>query len=272
MGINAELIELVADLHQGGAVAGGSVMEFGAQVVCCLPEVVDRVIGARYPADTGSHGEIPHASQLYARLGLPDYSSIDASAEHGALPLDLNSDLLAGGFTRQFDLVTNLGTLEHCFNQQAGFKNMHDLCRPGGLMLHALIAAGNVNHGFYNYHPRFVADLAAANGYEIVRLGFTVDYKPEWHPYSLEAFKRFDSHDVMIYAVLRRTSAAGFATPFDGMFAKANQVAGYGKADDGANPLETEFAPYLKTGDWGNTLGKAPAAPTRSGLRRLLGF
>ncbi len=280
MGINAELIELVADLRQAGALEGHSVMEFGAQVVCCLPEVVDRAIAARFPADAGSDGAVPSAARMYARLGLDDYASIDASGEHGALSLDLNSDLLSGGFTRQFDLVTNLGTLEHCFNQYAAFKNMHDLCRPGGTMIHALTSAGNVNHGFYNYHPRFVADLAAANGYEMTRLGFTVDYLPEWHPYSLEAFRRFDSHDVMIYAVLRRTSAAGFATPFDGMFARMNQVAGY--AAGGANPLETQFAPYLKTGDWANVRGDAsspttppPSAPTtapRAAWRRLLGL
>ena len=262
MGINAELIELVADLRQTGRLEGHSVMEFGAQVVCCLPDVVDRVIAARFPADAGSGGAVPSAAQLYARLGLDAYASIDASGEHGALALDLNSDLLTSGFARQFDLVTNLGTLEHCFNQHAAFKNMHDLCQPGGMMIHALTSTGNVNHGFYNYHPRFVADLAAANGYEMARLGFTVDYRPEWYPYSLEAFRRFDSHDVMIYAALRRTSAAGFATPFDGMFAQMNQVAGY--AAGGANPQETQFAPYLKTGDWANVRGDAPAAPAAS--------
>ncbi len=310
MGINAELIELVGELRQSGALTGRTVMEFGAEVVCCLPEVVDRVIARRFPADAGSGGVVPSAANMYARLGFDDYSSIDASGEHGALVLDLNSDLLAGGFTQQFDLVTNLvvrsqrlvpkrwvnrpiksmargafptgptgwdpplGTPEHCFNQQAGFKNIHDLCKPGGVMIHQLPSAGNHNHGFYNYHPRFVADLCAANRYEVLKIGFTVDYRPEWHDYSMAAFRRYDSHDVVIYAVLRRTSDSAFVTPFDGMFTRMNQLPGY--VATGENPLETEFAPYLKTGDWANVRGDAPPpvaepAPAPSYWRRLLG-
>lgn len=282
MGINAELIELVGGLTNAGTLAGGTVMEFGAQVVCAAPEVVDSLLARHFPGDAGSGGAIPSAAALYARMGFAPYASIDASAEHGALVLDLNSDLLAGGFSTQYDLVTNLGTLEHCFNQYAGFKNIHDLTRPGGVMIHALTSTGNVNHGFYNYHPRFVADLAAANGYEVLKLGFTVDYGPVLHPYTLDAFRRFDARDTMIYAALRRSSGAAFVTPFDGMFAQANQVKGYAEASGSANPLETEFAPYLKPGaNWENTQGRAllaeaPPPPPAEGLlrraaRRLLG-
>lgn len=56
------------------------------------------------------------------------------------------------------------------FNQFAVFKNMHDLTRPGGLMLFVLPFYNWLNHGFYNFNPVLFVDLAAANRYEMVRL------------------------------------------------------------------------------------------------------
>jgi hypothetical protein len=120
-------------------------------------------------------------------------------------------------------------------------------------MIHALPAQGNVNHGFYGYNPRFFADLAAANGYEIVDLSFTVDYTATLIKYTKAAFQKWDSHDLLFYAVLRKTNDASFCIPFDGMFASVNRVSGY--VATGIDPLATEFAPYLKGGNWENTKG-----------------
>ena len=167
---------------------------------------------------------------------------------------DLNKDVREQyQFVETFDLVTDLGTAEHCFNQFAVFKNFHDLCKADGVMIHALPAQGNVNHGFYNYHPRFFADLAAANKYEIMDLSFTVDYKPALIKYSKDEFQKWDSHDVLFYAVLRKKDMSPFISPFDGMFASGNQLSGY--VATGVDPLMTEFSPYLKGGDWKNTKG-----------------
>jgi hypothetical protein len=42
--------------------------------------------------------------------------------------------------------------------------------RPGGLAIHALPHQGGADHGFYNYHPTFFHDLAAANGYRLLMM------------------------------------------------------------------------------------------------------
>ena len=39
-------------------------------------------------------------------------------------------------------------------------------------MLNILPFLGWTNHGFYNYHPIFFADLAASNNYEFIRMTF----------------------------------------------------------------------------------------------------
>ncbi|AMK75097.1 MULTISPECIES: hypothetical protein [Methylomonas] len=267
MGINAEMVRLIANIRSGSALRGGSVIEIGAQDVCVVPDVISRIL--QEYAIPCSEKSITNAKDLYSLLGYADYQCIDASGIQDALLMDLNNDIREFyGFFQEYDLVTNLGTAEHCFNQFSVFKNLHDLCKLGGLMVHALPAQGNVNHGFYNYHPRFFLDLAVANGYDIVDLSFTVDYRSRLIKYSRAEFEKWDSHDLLFYAVFRKINNDYFSTPFDGMFAKANKVVGYFNSD--VDPLLTEFSPYLKGGRWENTKGYD--SDFQSSYKRLTAF
>lgn len=253
MGLNAEMVRIMAEVHPKEGL-GGSVIEFGAQDLCATAEVVEHIL-VQHGFQQG-HTPTRTAQDMYARLGFNCYRSIDATGAQGSLVYDLNRDLRADyGFTDTFDVVTNLGTAEHCFNQYQVFKNMHDVCKPGGLMVHQAPCAGNVNHGFYNYHPRLFADLAAANQYKILRLDFTVDYTPTLYRYAPKSFKRYDARDLLLYVVFERLGQHDFKMPFDGMFASENELRNY--ADSGINPLATDFAPYLKGGSWEGTKGEA---------------
>ena len=93
--------------------------------------------------------------------------AIDLNGTEAAWRFDLNQPL---PIAEIFDVVTNFGTSEHVFDQARLFRSVHDLTRPGGLMLHAVPHQGGPDHGFYNYHPTFFHDLAAANGYRVVML------------------------------------------------------------------------------------------------------
>ncbi|MGM9516465.1 class I SAM-dependent methyltransferase [Roseateles sp. DB2] len=97
-----------------------------------------------------------------------DYTAIDLHGSESALKLDLNEPL--GLPEHAWDVVTNIGTTEHVFNQYQAFKSLHQLVKPGGLILHSLPNQGCFDHGFFNYHPTFFYDLAVANGYEILAL------------------------------------------------------------------------------------------------------
>lgn len=267
MGINAELVSLVARMRSDSILLGDSVIEIGAQDVCVAPKVINQI--ATEYAIREAEDEIVNAKDLYALLGYAHYKCIDASGSNDALLLDMNKDIREQyAFAEEYDLVTNLGTAEHCFNQFAVFKNLHALCKVGGVMIHALPSQGNVNHGFYNYHPRFFLDLAVANGYEILDLSFTVDYKSTLIKYTKAEFQKWDSHDLLFYAVFRKLNDEPFCTPFDGMFAKINKVAGYIASD--VDPLVTEFSPYLKGGDWENTKGYD--SKSKPGTSRLASF
>jgi hypothetical protein len=117
--------------------------------------------------------KLPETGNFYRALGFGSYDAIDINSKFGSLVMDLNLDLRAHyNYRKRFELVTNSGTGEHLFNQYQVFKNVHDLCAPNGLMLHVMPFANWLNHGFFNYQPVLYADLAAANDYELVRLGF----------------------------------------------------------------------------------------------------
>lgn len=112
-----------------------------------------------------------HAKLFYQlAFGHERYQAIDLHGSPGmALAHDLNLPL---PLQEQFDVVTNLGTAEHVFNQYQVFRSIHERCRPGGLMLHALPNQGAYDHGFFNYHPTFLFDLCEANGYGAVLIGY----------------------------------------------------------------------------------------------------
>ncbi len=97
-------------------------------------------------------------------LDYSKYSSIDLHGPDESKKFDLNQHL---SLNEQFDFVTNLGTSEHVFNQLMFFENMHNVTKPGGTMMHSLPNQGCYDHGFYNYHPTFIFDLALANQYTI---------------------------------------------------------------------------------------------------------
>jgi len=110
-------------------------------------------------------------ADYYRALGFAGYRTIDVNARYGSVVMDLNRDVVAHyGFTERFEFVTNNGTGEHVFNQAAVFANAHALCKAGGIMLHVLPFVNYLNHGFFSFNPILFHDLAAANGYDIVRL------------------------------------------------------------------------------------------------------
>jgi len=265
MGINAELVELLARLKAGALIEGAtSVVELGAQDVSA-PTAAVRAVLQRHGFDA-AEASLGLAPGIYAPFGFARYLAIDAGGQRGAAPYDLNRNLEAAyGFSERFDLVTNLGTAEHVFDQGALFANVHALCRVGGIMIHCLPAQGLVNHGFYNYHPRFLADLAAANGYELISTDFTTDFKPELYPYTLANFRAHDAADVMVYGVLRKTSEAAFRAPFDSVFATINQLGGYETRAAASRVPPEEFAAYIKT-SWTNATSLTPEAATDNPL------
>lgn len=246
MGINTEMISVMSLLEKEGHLNGKkSVVELGAQVISAHP---DSLLAAEKILEGKNRGPAPtNAAELYARYGLKHYLCIDAGGsdtEH-KLIADLNRPIKEQKPDIQtFDIVTNLGTSEHCFDQVGVFRNVHDLCEVNGLIIHNLCSQGLVNHGYYNYHPRFAFEMAQANQYQILKMWFTVDFTSELIEYTKDNFELYDDRDIMIYVILKKTRNAPFRLPFDSMFEKDNQLQEY-KLPDAVG--DKEFGSYIKS-------------------------
>ncbi len=159
-------------------------------------------------------------------FGLEHYCAIDLGGTERALKLDLN---LPVELDEQFDLVLNIGTGEHVFNQFQFFKTVHERTRPGGLMYHTMPHQGAYDHGFFNYQPTFIFDLAQANGYDLMLLVCVDSTLPPGQQH-LQIRGREDyirlavegriSKQVGLHAVLRKPpEERPFTAPFQGYYA-----------------------------------------------------
>ena len=140
-----------------------SVCELGDQrFMCC------------FPYEEGSH-----TRKYYEKLGI-NYDSIDLNGQGGALVLNLNDDI---EIKKQYDVVTNFGTLEHVNDFYMGFKNMHKLCNYGGLMIHIIPALNHwPGHGSWRADLRFFVNIAKEQKYNMKDLHIEPTYISPGNP------------------------------------------------------------------------------------------
>lgn len=88
---------------------------------------------------------------------------LDVDAYQGAeLIVNLNQPL-AGEHKDKFDLVLDLGTLEHLSNFSVAITNIFELLRVGGHYYFAIPANNWLDHGFFQLSPTFFVDLCKKN-------------------------------------------------------------------------------------------------------------
>lgn len=158
-----------------------------------------------------------------AVFGCHLYRAVDLHGTPIAERHDLNHPL---PFSDQFDIVTNIGTAEHVFNVAQFFQTAHEATKPGGFMIHFLPNQGCHDHGFYNFHPTFLFDLAQANRYllsilvyadgtqnppALVQIANRADYVRR-------AIKDELSHYSHLFAILRKTEDGAFQFPQQGYY------------------------------------------------------
>lgn len=187
-------IELVASLRNQGYIAkGASIVEIGAQQLASTalntPDslaAVARAFGVE-PRGFGEAEQVqferngveildpsaPFSGPFWEWLGF-SYAAIDIDGSPGSIPLDLNFDSTPPNMFGKFNLVTNCGTTEHVANQLNAFKVIHELCAPGGVMIHDLPSQGMMNHGLINYNPKFFWMLARSNDYKWLHADLTM--------------------------------------------------------------------------------------------------
>ena len=69
--------------------------------------------------------------------------------------------------SKVYDLVIDFGSMEHIFNVTQAIKNISNLCKDGGYILHANPCSNLSGHGFYQFSPEFYYSVySEENGFE----------------------------------------------------------------------------------------------------------
>jgi SAM-dependent methyltransferase len=237
MGIGIAFLREIIDLKVAGALDRTKrVVEIGAQQLADnLLEASEELselyrLFGRPPANLGAPVGAdnftklaPPARLFWTSLGF-EYAAIDLVDD--AIRVDLNRGQAPLEMHGQFDLITNGGTTEHIANQDNTFRVIHDLCRPGGLMIHEVPCQGMMTHGLINYTPKFFGALARENGYEIVRLRVCADGECDIPAAVMELNARYgdgyvipEPHRILqgftIRATFKKIDHRAFATPLD---------------------------------------------------------
>ena len=103
-------------------------------------------------------------SLLRDRYSIADYVDVDINDE-AALKLDLNAPLPVE-MRNSAMTVANVGTAEHVFDLARVFRNVHELVKTGGTIIH-IAPVSWYEHGFFNFNPAVFKAVARANGYRL---------------------------------------------------------------------------------------------------------
>lgn len=120
-------------------------------------------------------GDTIHQDVFFKMLGYSEVHSVDYyPKEQPTFILDLNKpvpDHMRG----RYDLVSDSGTMEHCFDVKEVLFNTVRLLKPGGHVCIHTPMSGHVDHGFYSFSPSLFFDFYGANGFDEMKLSILRD-------------------------------------------------------------------------------------------------
>jgi hypothetical protein len=143
---------------------GATLLEIGPQDISAPRHIVEQHFPDAAPLFINDAARRDCQADFYALMGVRKYMAVDLFDDRAVIRHDMNRRLI----TWRRDVVTNFGTAEHVFDVARFFANIHSATKRGGLMLHAMPAFGDINHGFYNFHPVMIRGMAVANDYEVL--------------------------------------------------------------------------------------------------------
>jgi len=79
--------------------------------------------------------------------------------------IDLNNPVCPE-FNQKFDVIFDIGTLEHIFDVPTALENIVRMLKPGGTVIIDVPASNSIDHGFYQFSPTLFFDFFSANGFE----------------------------------------------------------------------------------------------------------
>ena len=160
------------------------------------------------------------------------YHPLDTYQVRPGIRFDPNASRLPLDWRNSYDLVLNFGTSAGVWNQHNVFENLHDGCRPGGVIFHQVPGTGHLGYAFYCYQPVLFEELAKENGYELAELWYSGPLAsqsvlsladrypgvgdPDRLCNDVEGFRAHPVPDAVLNVLLRKVSDAPFRLPRPG--------------------------------------------------------
>lgn len=160
----------------------GDVLTLGLQSVWGNLKEVKQIMQShniklnKLPPDFNIKNKIPHwkgtfydtftnVDTVLKLLGADNTFSADYSDyENPDLIVNLNYEVEKSLYHR-FDCILDGGTLEHVFNIPTALKNIANMLKPGGNVIHILPSSNAIDHGFYSFSPTLFFDFFSNNGF-----------------------------------------------------------------------------------------------------------
>ena len=185
MGIAKGAYSLLCELKKDHPLLGCSVLQLGRQHALISANQMHKISkkfninieGLTKASFRNDSKNLVDDIALFQSLGFDRVESIDYSDfENPTHVHDFNLPVPVG-LHNQYDVVYDGGTLEHIFNFPQSLKNMFDLLKVGGFVIHASPSSNHVDHGFYMFSPTLFYDYYVSNGFEVVK-SYIFEYEP----------------------------------------------------------------------------------------------
>lgn len=103
---------------------------------------------------------------LTERLGALGVESMDYSDYEGATHIHNMNHPVPESMHGQYDTVFDGGTIEHIYNVPQALRNISEMCRVEGQIIHIVPANNMCGHGFWQFSPELFFSLyTESNGY-----------------------------------------------------------------------------------------------------------
>lgn len=130
----------------------GKVLTLGRQT---LHLDVNELVGVGIASDDPMLSDGYADALLTRHFGASEVDSVDVSGFEGAsIVHDLNF-ALPEVMAAKYDLILDLGTLEHIFDIKTSFGNVARATKVGGRIAHVVPSNGCSGHGLYQFSPEF---------------------------------------------------------------------------------------------------------------------
>ena len=121
---------------------------------------------------------------VYHALGFAEVDSVDiASHDDPTFLYDMNQPGAADSIGREYDVILEVGTIEHVFHIPNALWNIASLCKLDGEIIHWAPMNNWPNHGYYQLQPSLFFDFYQHNGFDITEAKIirTVDDSERTH-------------------------------------------------------------------------------------------